>query len=217
MQNPKNKHLKKQWRKSLSWNPKGISAKYFLERKNNKDEKSPKRNSAKSINRATARHTVVLTSMGNHAQTHGRASQHGLTVPPHMASSTVVLLAVRAFRPCWTVVLPRVQSCVAPSIPIGSPKASFDLYYSFNSSYKLSFSVQTRGFSLEAQISHNMSINESKEANLSLSQSRFIIGIEINRNQIWVKRCHNRDLSLPHAYLLLVPKQDKIMKYQRGR
>ena len=86
-----------------------------------------------------------------HGQQHGRATgwatflalQHGLAFPMHGRVSFRLL----------PFALPRLYlTSILPSTPC-----------------KTIFVLKTRRFSLKAQISHNLSILESKEANLSLS------------------------------------------------
>ena len=170
--------------------------------KRTKDEKDPRQKSQEPLNPRCAR------SPRGRAKQHGRTVLSGTAVPPSTA------------RPCWharsrhgratwhgdfvphfwlaVVIFLRVHDCALPYFPllaILGARGFLEPLFFFLILLNAIFFIKTRRLSLKVQISHNISIITSKEADISLFSSRLSIETRINRDQIEAKRGQNRGLS----------------------
>ena len=135
--------------------------------------KDAKRIAAKPLKPAMqARHMAVLTGMANHAHRHtvvsvstgNRAPRHGWR-HGRVASRACLRVLQHGCVALCTVVRPWPFQFTLSGLRLTSILPLFFLQFFL----KAIFLIKTRRFSLEVQISHNISIIESKEANLPLS------------------------------------------------
>ena len=103
-----------------------------------------------------------------------RPTMHAMARPCHLAQpGRATFLAGRAglflgARPC-SLLHAHALTCFSSALLFLVLGASSNLYTSLKFSQNAIFADKTRRFSQKRQISHNISIFESKEANLSLS------------------------------------------------